>query len=227
MNLHRRLRTGGFSLLELVLAMSMAAMLALTLYTAMNITIRAGRSAAQAVEPTRAAVIACNLVRQDLESVPPPTGILAGEFIGIRQPGDNGGDADTLQFRSIGADAGAADDAVLSEGIRRVELLVRNDVSPPALVRRVTRNLLASTEPLVEEELLCRNVRSFSVRYYDGYAWQESWDSTTLGDVLPLAVGITLEVGDETSGAAPRRITRVVELSCARPSDVLSMEVLQ
>ena len=222
-----RPRNNGFSLLELVLAMSMAAMLALTLYTAMNVTIRAQRSAARAVEPTRAAVVACDLLRQDFESIPPPTGILAGQFVGVHQPGASGGDADAVQFCTIGADAGAADDDPLSEGIRRVELLVRTDVSPPALVRRVTRNLLASTEPLVEEEILCRNVRSFSLRYYDGYAWQESWDSTTLGDVLPIAVGITLEVGDDAGGPSPRRISRVIELSCAKPSDVFAMEGLQ
>jgi type II secretion system protein J len=224
----RRSRNSGFSLLELVLAMTMAAMLALTLYTAMNVTIRARRSAALAVEPTRAAVVVCDLLRQDLESVPPPVGILAGPFIGTHQAGANGADADGVQFCTIGADAGTPDDAQLAEGIRRVELLVRTDVSPPALVRRVTRNLLASTEPHVEEEILCRDVRSFSLRYYDGYAWQESWDSTTLGDVLPIAVGITLEIGGDADGAQlPRRITRVVELSCAKPSDVLSLEGLQ
>ena len=223
--MNRTRRDSGFSLLELTLAMTMAAMLAMSLYTALNVTIRAQRSAARAVEPTRAAVIAADLLRQDLESVPPPTGILAGPFIGIHSAGNAGGDSDSVQFCTIGADAGAASDAPLSEGIRRVELLLSNDTSPPVLIRRVTRNLLASSEPLVEEEIICRNVQGFSLRYYDGYSWQDAWDSTTLGDVLPIAVSMTLQigVGDASSGQPPRQISRVVSLSCAKPSDVYSM----
>jgi type II secretion system protein J len=222
----RRSHTHGFSLIELLLAMTMVSMLALSLYTAMNVTIRARRSASLAVEPTRAAVVAADLLRQDLESVPPPTGILAGPFIGVHAAGGSG-DNDTVQFCTIGADAGAADDVPLAEGIRRVELIIRTDTSPPALVRRVTRNLLASSEPFVEEEILCRNVSSFSMRYYDGYAWQENWDSTTLGDVLPMAVSMTLQIGDGSDGQVPQRISRVIELSCAKPSDIYSMEGMQ
>jgi prepilin-type N-terminal cleavage/methylation domain-containing protein len=220
-----RSRGRGFSLLELILAMTMAAMLALSLYTAMSVTIRARRSAALAVEPTRAAVIAADLLRRDLESVLPPTGVLAGPFIGVHLAGTSGGDSDTAQFCTIGADPRPIDaiSPPLSEGIRRVELLVIEDASPPLLVRRVTRNLLASTEPQVEDEIICRGVRSFSLRYFDGLSWQENWDSTTLGDVLPMAVSITLEL-DDPALQTPRRITRVVPLSCAQPSDIFSME---
>src|SRR5438105_15902932 len=102
------------------------------------------------------------------------------------------GDNDTMQFCTIASDE-PAEDTPMSEGVRKVELLIRTDMTPPTLVRRVTRNLLASTDPPVEEEIICRDVRSLSLRYFDGTAWQESWDSTTVGDVLPVPVGIPIE----------------------------------
>jgi hypothetical protein len=86
----------------------------------------------------------------------------------------------------------------------------------------VTRNLLASTQDEPEEEVLCRGVRSFAVQYFDGDYWQTDWDSTTVGDVLPMAVQILLEMEPATGTAAdvqPSRIMRVIPLACAKPID--------
>jgi prepilin-type N-terminal cleavage/methylation domain-containing protein len=220
----------GFSLIELTLAMAMVAMLAMSLYSAFRVVTMARRSTSAAVEQTRAVSIASDILRQDFESVPPPTGQLAGAFIGTHQPGGTG-DRDSIEFYSIASDpvpvdATPEDELPLAEGIRRVELYLTSDATSPALVRRITRNLLPTMEAQAEEEIICRHVRSFSVRYFDGTAWQESWDSTTVGDVLPTAVAITLEL-DDPSNPTPqttstRKITRVFNLSCAKPVDPLA-----
>ncbi|HYO09331.1 MAG TPA: GspJ family type II secretion system protein [Tepidisphaeraceae bacterium] len=218
-----RRRDGGFTLLELILAMGMIAMLSLSLYTAMRIAIQARRTAHAAVEPTRSAAIASDILRLDIENAQPPTGLLKGPFMATHQSGPNGGDADTVQFYTLGRDEQAADDDPLAEGIRRVELAIRTDVNPPALVRRVTRDLISTTEQQPEEEVLVRDVRSFSLRYFDGTTWQEEWDSTALGDVLPLAVMVTLELNDplaqDASAVSPRRAQRIITLSCGKLSD--------
>jgi type II secretion system protein J len=222
MTIDRFKRRGGFSLLELTLAMAMVAMLAVTLYMSLNVVVRARESAAAAVEPMRTAVLAADLMRQDLESVLPPNaaltgnGTLAGPFVGTTANG-----ADTLEFCTIGSD-GALVDHPLSEGARRVVLAVRTDVNPPALVRQITRNLLPTTAPEVEEEILCRNVKAFTVKYFDGTNWQDSWDSQVMGDVLPAAVEMTLDTN--IAGARPGdpartyRVTRVIPLICAKPA---------
>src|SRR5205809_6234764 len=85
--------------------MALVAIIASALYSAMHVAILAKRSATAAVEPTRAVVIAADLVRQDLESVLPPTGILAGAFQGTHTSGPAGGDNDSLVFYSIGEDS--------------------------------------------------------------------------------------------------------------------------
>jgi type II secretion system protein J len=226
---HRaRARTRGFTLIELTLSMAMVAMLALSMYTALSVAQQARRNGTANVEQMRAITLAAEVLRHDFESVPPPTGTFAGPFVGIRQ-GGVGGDADQLEFFTIGQDEPLNVNNPMSEGIRKVQLLVRSDVTPPVLVRRVIKNLRPTVEPLAEEEVICRNVRSFSVKYFDGLAWQETWDSTTLGDVLPMSVAVTLELDDPTavaSGATPeasvRRMTRVFPLSCGKPVDPLS-----
>jgi hypothetical protein len=229
---------GGFTLLEIVIAMGMAAMLLATLYTGLFVAQRAKRSAAAAVEPARAASIAAEMVVQDLHGVLPPTGIFRGQFLGERIPGERG-NADALEFYCIGQDPGVTDMAMgsgadagamigavnempLAEGIRKVALVLRTDVTPPVLVRQVTRNLLAPTAPVPEEEVICRNVRSFSVQYFDGYSWVNDWDSTTTDNVLPVAVSIRIEMEDPKAVAGgvepkPLVITRLVPLACARP----------
>jgi general secretion pathway protein J len=222
-------RTGresrGFTLLELLLAMSMAAMLALSLYTAMRVTLKSRDSANAAVDPVRTASIAMDMIQQDFESVPPPppsdasTNVLGGPFYATHQPAGRG-DNDTIEFYSLGADPVVGDPteaSPLAEGVRKIEFYVSTDTPSPTLVRRVTRNLLPASEATYDEEILCRDVRSFSLRYYDGTAWQEDWDSSTLDDSLPNAVAITLELGNVSADKPSQRITRVVPLACAKP----------
>lgn len=204
-------RDAGFSLLELILAMTLAAMLSLTLYGSLNTAFKARRRAEAAVQPARMGSILADLIGRDFDSALPPTGILAGPFVGVHQL-QAGAAADTVQFYSIGSDPDRLDQP-LSEGIRRIELTVRTDISPPALVRRVTRNLLAPVEQQPQEQILCRPVRSFAVRYYDGYFWQQDWDSTQMNNTLPLAVELTVEVPTE-DGADTQQIVRLIPLPC-------------
>ena len=162
--------------------MSLAAMLAVAMYASVNVAYHGKRTAQNAVQPVRAATIAAELVTQDLQSVLPPTGQLAGPFQGARQDGaaPAGGEADVLDFYCIGEDATPDQQShPMQEGIRLVELALRTDVQPPLLVRRVTRNLLTTIQPDVEEEVLARGVRSFTLRYFDGTTWYDAWDSTT------------------------------------------------
>jgi hypothetical protein len=91
----------------------------------------------------------------------------------------------------------------------------------------VTRNLLASAQIQPEDEILCRGVRSFALQYFDGSYWQTEWDSTAVGDVLPLAVQIQLELepaaGPDSDGL-PNRIVRIIPLACAKPIDMTGEE---
>src|SRR5205085_2713598 len=85
--------------------------------------------------------------------------------------------------------------------IHRVELIIltQPNTNEHVLVRRVVSNLLAPQEVQPDDEVICRGIWSFNVRYYDGSDWQDSWDSfndNVIGETpeLPAAIEVTIEM---------------------------------
>ena len=225
----RRPRQTGFTMLELLVAMAMMGALAVSLYGTLRVAFRARDSATSAIAPVRAAQIAVDLIRTDLESALPPTGTLAERFygsFGVETP-----NASTILFPCAALDPVLPTNApgnvqavntyspFTAGGIRRVELYVTQlPDGTMGLVRRTVHNLpLAVTEPLPQEEIICRGVRTFLLRYFDGLVWQDFWDSTQQLNALPFAVEMMLEL--ERPGATSRdeptyRVSRIFTLPC-------------
>jgi len=215
----------GFTLLELTLALAMVAIMAASLYASMRVAFRAQASAETAIEPSRTAELAFEIIRNDLQDALPPTPftnapvVLAGAFQTTDGKDDRGVDADDVVLYTT---ADAPNRPSANGDIKKVELLVTtpDGSNDHVLVRRVTRNLLAQVEPTPNEEVICRNVGGFNVRYYDGTDWQTTWDSTQLGDILPNAVEVTLELRRPSAAGQPERVfqfVRVFSISCAAP----------
>ena len=207
----------AFTLLEMLVALSLMAVLAGALYGSLHIGFRAQRSATAAIDPVRTASLALEMVRKDLGSALPPTGILAGTFFAEDSADESSGaNADTLTwYASTGA---------LGEGrcdIVRLELAVASlgETGERALVRRVTSNLLAPKEQEPAEEVLCRRVAALNLRYFDGSAWLDTWDSTVTDNALPMAVEVTLAVNRGLAGekgVEPYVLTRVFAIPCGQ-----------
>ena len=91
------------------------------------------------------------------------------------------------------------------------------NTSDHVLVRRVTRNLLAPVEPTPDEEVICRGVSGFNLRYYDGSEWQDTWDSASSVIPMPLAVEVMVQLDRPAGDAEPRKMKylRVFPLACA------------
>ncbi len=210
----RRFSQSGFTLLELILAMGMIAMLAVSLYATLRVAFKARDSAVSGITVMRAANVAMDMLGQDLESALPPTGLLAGAFL-AQHNGDVQTSLDVLEFYCVGSSDSL--DPPRSSGFRKVDLgmLPSPDGRGYLLVRHVTHNLLAPQEVQPDEEILCRNVKSFSLRYYDGEQWQEDWDSTQLGNILPVAVQVDLVIQTSREITAPMYHTsRVFAFAC-------------
>ena len=224
-----RARHTGFTMLELLVAMAMMGALAVSLYGTLRVAFRARDSATSAVAPVRAAQIAVDLIRTDLESALPPTGILVERFYG--QFGVETPNASTILFHCAALDPVLPTNTpgnvqavntyrpFVSGGVRRVELYVTQlPDGTMGLVRRTVYNYqLAVTDPLPQEEIICRGVRTFLLRYFDGLVWQDFWDSTQQLNALPFAVEMMLEL--ERPGATSRdeptyRVSRIFTLPC-------------
>ncbi len=229
------LHSKGITLLELLVAMTLMVVVASSLYTALHTGFRAHRSASSAVYPTSQAMDAIELLKQDIGGVLPPTGVLAGAFVGTDERGYKGIDTDSLEFYTTQVYAG--EDEVIG-GIAKIELgLEEEDIFTDRygrtrsssrnttqnttrdsykLVRKVTTNLLSSKDIDPNEQVLCRDVVSLNLRYFDGTSWLDEWDSSEDSEdanSLPYAVEIDIEVLDTTRSKTVRNtVTSAEEL---------------
>ncbi len=205
----------GFTLLELVVAMGMVAVLAFSLYASMRIAFRARDSAESSLEPVRTAELAFEFLRQDLNNAIPPGGVLAGSFIGADSQSDEGRSGDALQFFTTAAapEHPSANGEIKNE---QLALATPDGYSDRCLVRRVVRNLLSQFQVSPDEEVICRGVSALNLRYYNGTTWADSWDSSQQSDALPNAIEITLELDRPAGSAQPRtyRFVRVFPIAC-------------
>ena len=216
-------RRAAFTLLELLLAMAIVAIIAVSLFASLAIAFKARSSAMAAVEPARTATLAIDFIREDLLSAMPPHGQLASAFTGVDTTDDRGLPGDDLTFYTV-APAGPLHPQGGNGEIRQVEYTV---LTPPnssdhVLVRKVSNNLLATVTEDPDQEVICRNVAGFNLRYYDGSAWQDSWDSTTYSNTLPVAIELTLQI-QKPGTTTPDQVltyTQTFAMPCSVPPTV-------
>lgn len=225
-------RRHGFTLIELVLALAAAALLATSLYASMKIAFNAQAAAVAAVEPSRTADLAMEYIRDDLQNAmpphdpssftPPPYLYLAGSFEGQNTGGVSGSDADMVFFST----SSMKQHPSANGEIKQIELTTTtpNGTKEKCLVRRAARNLTTETQPPpYDEEVLCRGVDSFSARFFDGSNWNDFWDSTqTTPNELPVAVEITIVLNRPVAGQHDKkliRFTRVFQLSTSTAAE--------
>lgn len=195
-SLTRRGRS-AFTLLEVIAALTMTSVLLLAVYSSLSVAFRARRSAQRKVEPMRRLALTMELLRADLESAVPPTGLLANECLGD-DGGADGDDRDALLFFAVSANTPWPDHPA---GLRRIEYIVETDeaTDQPTLFRLTTRNANAPVLREPQREVLCLGAAQFNLRYFDGADWVDSWDSQSYDGALPRAIEITLAL---TNGEA-------------------------
>ncbi|MHC4625611.1 MAG: type II secretion system protein GspJ [Planctomycetota bacterium] len=212
-------RRTGFTLLELLVAMTLMVVAASCLYSALYTGFKARRSAFSAVEPTALAINAIELLKQDISGVLSPTGVLAGAFVGIDSYGTNGVDCDSLEFFTTHI---YADDDCPTGGLGKIELALEEDTDEDCenyrLVRRVTSNLLPPRSIDPDDQVLCRNVTSLNLLYFDGSGWVDEWDSTADANSLPLAVQVDIRIANNatspTGAPQERRLVQSFAIPC-------------
>ncbi|MEW6237856.1 MAG: hypothetical protein AB1656_20915 [Candidatus Omnitrophota bacterium] len=176
----RHSQDGGFTLMEVLLASVMYAIVVGAVYTVFYGALRLREKAYDAFEKALPKDYALSIVKRDLSGLMPPGGVLAGSTIGEKID-DGGMRRDRLEFYTssgvITADSPWGD-------IQKVEYYLADPEFTDGgegfdLVRAVTRNLLPSTEPEVEESRLLTGAASLAFLYYDGTDWLDSWDAVS------------------------------------------------
>ncbi len=224
-------RIGGFTLLELIISIAIVAIVSVSLFASLNVAIKARQGSEEILQATRDASVALDFLQSDLEAALPPgkndlsatdnaTPQTVGIFDGSSTVSDNGFRNDHLIFSATvngpAHDAGDAD-------VKLVELMIKQPDNPslgrePYLLRRVTSALVNSPPPQADEEIISRRIQGFSLRYWDGGQWQDSWDSSEQNNINPAAVEVTLDLQPPPGRPGLRaHCRRVVSLSTAVP----------
>lgn len=236
----------GFTMIELIVALGMVAMIAASLSSTLWSAYHATRQTEAAVAPTDKADIAFEFLASDLQNALQGAQIQpASSLVGTPVAANN--NEQTAFFGTQGQDnrGHPSDDVVFfttaespvhvyaNGEIKCVEYKVVQPLhsSDHVLVRRVTRNLLPTNGQTgaTDEEVVCTGVSSFSVEYSaDGTNFNptslgpDTWDSSQAQEdnTIPAAVKVTLEL-EETlpSGkAATNSYTRIIMLPCSTAS---------
>ena len=159
---------GGFTLVEVLLAVSLVAMMATLVFGSLYVTM-------SAIDAARANSADAQIVRSTLrvmiDELSFGVGHATGPWMGIN--GQQGGQpADSVAFLTMGQFRGS--ESTKDTEIVRIVYTREGD----RLLRFVRRNLYGLTDESVEQVELATKVKGFNVRYYDGKSrlWLDEWD---------------------------------------------------
>jgi type II secretion system protein J len=212
----------GFTLMELLLAIGVAAIALIAINAVFFTAMRLRDSTTRAVDQSLPVERTLDLLRRDLAGAMPPVtnGILSGDFrvgdiadLGLSQP------VNIELYTTTGA---LRADEPWSE-VRRVtyELRLPADRSAPGkdLIRSVTRNLLTDTAPQPDDQWLMGGVQSIQFLCYDGFQWRDYWDTTLTDTNLPTAVRVRIQLAGANNAPGGEPIEMVVPVD-AQPRNL-------
>ena len=198
--------SSGFTLMEIILAIGVAAIVLVTVSAAFFAALRLRNATQDAVDNATPVDQAMTFIRRDLQCVVTPTNgttkVLSGAFrTGSVNSSANG---EPVAIEMTTATAHLNDNSPWGD-IQRVTYELRDPSNRNAqgkdLVRSVTRNLLATATPQVEDQWMMGGIQSITFSCYDGAQWSPAWDTTGLTSIntnLPAAVKVDIQpVGNQ------------------------------
>ena len=212
-------RARGFTLIEMLLAVSIFSILLVAIHSVFYTALRLRNTAVNSLEASLPLEQALNVIQHDLANVVTTTN---GIFLGPLQtttPTNTLPDQIGPHFYTTG---GELDGMVPWGNVEQIDYLLStptNGNRGPGrdLIRAVTRNLLPVTQvPQPDEKhAILSGVQNLTFLYYDGTAWQPSWDTTQQTN-LPTAIKVQIHMA-----AQPGMVARVQPLELVIPLDVL------
>ena len=210
-----RRRRHGFTLLEVIIAIAMAAVLAASLYASLAIAFDARDQVRQQTLAPAEAAFALGVLGDDFQSIPVPGEGLAGPFVGLSS-GDSYVPADSVDFYVC-----ATDRLTGYAGFRRLSItLVDGEI-----VRTEASNLLSNGEVEPDsQDVLLTGVAALAFRYFDGYTWLPDWDSSING-YLPYAIEITIILESEAPGGGDAyTASKIIPIPCGGVAPIFVAE---
>lgn len=221
MSRHRARGAAGFTLIEVILAIGIFAIVMVSINTAFFAALRLRQKTSETIENSLPLTQALGSLRRDLQNAMPPGGTMVASFRGgAATLNTSSGNLNSTAAgakgtpATMGANQGTGLDFYASTGklsddepwgdIQQVnyQLVDSEDRSKPGkqLVRSVARNLLATASEMADTRKLAGNIESMELLFFDGLQWRDQWDTTSGDTGLPLAVRVRIYlVPPETS----------------------------
>lgn len=195
----------GFTLLELLVALVLLAILSGALYGTYFSVMRGSEAARERTEPLRDVRAALDLLRRELAAAYFDRANKRLHFV-VEDRDVFGKPASILDFTAFTVPRSGS---VPSSDVMAVRYKPVEREAQQLILSRQTRDLYLDTKPLPYP--LTEQIEGFLVECFDGNQWVKSWDST-LNAGLPKAVRVTFYVqgGDKPAGFSaivlPRRV---------------------
>jgi type II secretion system protein J len=208
---HPRLsRRAAFTLIEMILAIGVAAIVLAAANAVFFTALHLRNQTSDMVDAASPLDQSLAVLRHDLQCAvtPKTSGVLSGDFkignvtsTGISDP--------------VAAEMYTATGVLTTTkpwgDIQRVTYELKNSTSTAGrdLYRSVSRNLLTTATPDVEDQLMIRGVDSVQFSAYDGMQWNNAWDTTDTTSAntnLPLAVRVDIQLNANGKNSPPIEI---------------------
>ncbi len=222
----RRRLVAGFTLLEVILAMAVGAIVILAVQGVFFGALRLRNTSDQRSDRELALYRALDLMKKDFAGLMLPGGVLVADFqtatsysLETSVPGERV----SAEFFT---DTGRIDASSPFADVQRVAyyLSPSPDSDQYELVRTLSRNLLPTLEDVPEEQPLLEGVESAYFDYFDGSTWTDTWDSAVTSS-LPTAVRLTLQLSGDSDGAvAPAPVEMVFPIFVSLTSTAAATE---
>ena len=209
----------GFTLIEMLIAISIFSILLVAIHTVFYTALRLRNTTVESLEASLPQEQALNVIQHDLVNIVTTTN---GVFLGPLQttnPTNTLPDQIGPHFYTTG---GELDGMVPWGNVEQIDYLLSqptNGNRGPGrdLIRAVTRNLLPVTQlPQPDEKhALLSGVQNLTFLYYDGTTWQPQWDTTQQTN-LPTAIKVQIQMAPR-----PGVMARLQPLELVIPIDVL------
>lgn len=191
----------GFTLLEVILAIGIAALVLVAISEVFLAGLRLRAATEEIVNNETPIDQAMTIMERDLECIVPPTNgtskVLSGDFrVGSVMSTGNSEPAAIEMYTATGN----LTDSKPWGDIQRVTYELRDPANGNGqgkdLIRSVTRNILTTTTPDVEDQWMMGGIQSITISCYDGSQWWNTWDTTGLTSAntnLPVAVRVDIQ----------------------------------
>lgn len=221
---------GAFTLLELLLAILVFSVVLGAIHVVFFSAFKLRNHASDAIERALPLQQALAIIKRDLANLVPPGGTLSGALQSTptlsttSSGGSMSGSLNHDNSPQFYTAVGIIDDNVNRPWgeIECVSYSVEastNNTPGQDLYRKVTRNLLPIMANEPEKQFLMSGVDTITFRYYNGTAWQDTWDSTQadattgLTNNLPSAIKLELQLHNENySAGQPAPVELVVPI---------------